>query len=201
VSVQDIVLDDEENVENHREQAQSKLCGVAKYGDPVVIIIRVNNHLKHTQCASCKVEENISDAPTDRALPLVVHVGLRDVFDESDRELDVGTIVQKVQPVNHIRPRQDNTDEKKQTKNSQNPSGHERDSLIAPFVKKALCDSNYSGDGGMYSEHDVVDLNWIQASGVPARVLLLNLGNEVQPQIEDAVQGETDQIEGEKVEV
>lgn len=71
------MLHHEEDVKQHREQAQAELGRITEDGRPIIVVVRIQNHLQHAQTAAGKVEENIADTPTTRALATIVHHGLR----------------------------------------------------------------------------------------------------------------------------
>ena len=100
-SVEDIVLQHEEDVKDNREETQPKLGGVTKQRTPVIIVVSYEEHLHHAECATCEVKQDIANAPTHCALPLVVHESLRDIFDESDAQLDIGAVGEEGQPVDN----------------------------------------------------------------------------------------------------
>ena len=61
--VQNVMLDHEEDVENHREQTQAKLGGVAEDGAPVVVVVREDEHLRDGQSAASEVQKDVANAP------------------------------------------------------------------------------------------------------------------------------------------
>jgi len=80
--IQTVVLHHEQNVKQDGEEAESKLCRVPKDGTPVVVVVADEEHLQDGEGATREVEEDVADAPADRALPPVVHVSLWNVLDQ-----------------------------------------------------------------------------------------------------------------------
>ena len=94
VPVEDVVLKDEEDVKENREESKTKLGGVAEYTAPVIVVVGDQNHLggniedetsedetnlEDAEAAAGEVEEDVANAPANGALPSVVHEGLRHV--------------------------------------------------------------------------------------------------------------------------
>eukprot|EP00401_Gymnodinium_catenatum_P043343 CAMPEP_0117536344 /NCGR_PEP_ID=MMETSP0784-20121206/41405_1 /TAXON_ID=39447 /ORGANISM="" /LENGTH=224 /DNA_ID=CAMNT_0005332905 /DNA_START=167 /DNA_END=842 /DNA_ORIENTATION=+ len=87
--VQDVVLYHEHHIENHGKVSQQQLRGIPSHRAPVVEPPSIKYQLKDAQEPPKEVEDNIMYAPTVRALALVIHPDLRQVFREGDRHLDV----------------------------------------------------------------------------------------------------------------
>ena len=88
-SVEDVVLEHEENIEGNGEKSQPELCWVPEQRPPVVIVVSYQEHLEHAEGAAREVQEDVPNAPPDSAFPAEVHESLGDVFDEGDAELDI----------------------------------------------------------------------------------------------------------------
>jgi len=104
------VLENEENVKQDGEQAKTKLGRISEDGTPVIVVVRNQEHLQYAERSSCKVENDISNAPSRSALPPEVHVRLGDVLDEGDAELHVGAVVEEVEPADDSGEGEDQTD-------------------------------------------------------------------------------------------
>ena len=99
-SVEDVVLEHEKYIKGYGEESQSELCGVSEQRAPIIIVVRDQEHLKHTQCSSREVEEDVPDAPANGAFSAEVHESLWYVLDQGDPELYVGAVEEEVQPYN-----------------------------------------------------------------------------------------------------
>lgn len=106
--------------------------------DDLTIIVRIEDHLQHGEHAAGEVEQNISDAPSLRALPPVIHHSLWHVLDERDRQLDVAAGVEEVQPV----PDASNCDAKSHDDDNKedcnDAAGDIRDSLVGALKESEL---------------------------------------------------------------
>ena len=94
-SVEDVVLEHEEDVKEDGEEAETELGRVAKDARPVVVVVSDQDHLqggievfehKHHdhdlndgETSASEVEEYISNAPAHSAFPSEVHVRLRNI--------------------------------------------------------------------------------------------------------------------------
>ena len=74
------------------------------------MVVRQQKRLEKTERTPGEIEENVANAPSEGALPPVVHEGLREVLDECDEELDIGAQVEELEPVDHRRQRHDHGD-------------------------------------------------------------------------------------------
>lgn len=74
--VEDVVLDHEEDVEEHREETQAKFRRVAEDWTPILVVVGEDEHLRYGKRAAREVQEDVADAPAWRALAAVVVVGL-----------------------------------------------------------------------------------------------------------------------------
>lgn len=83
------MLQDEEYVKENGEEAETELRKVAENAFPIVVVVRLQEHLQNGKRATGKIKQYVSNAPTIRTLTLVVHVGLRNVFDDGDEQLQV----------------------------------------------------------------------------------------------------------------
>lgn len=90
LSVQTEVLDEEENIKEDGEDAKSKLSWVSEDQRPLVIIVRLEEHLEEAKAAPCEVQKHTANAPALSAFVVKVHVGLWKILDQRDGELDVG---------------------------------------------------------------------------------------------------------------
>ena len=68
-SVEDIVLEHEEDIKHNREESQTKLGWITKQSSPVIIVVSYQKHLNHAQSSSCEVQQDVANAPTNSALP------------------------------------------------------------------------------------------------------------------------------------
>lgn len=90
LSVQVEVLDEEDNIKEDGEDAQSELGWVSEDQCPLVIIVRLEEHLEEAKAAPCEIQEHTANAPAPGAFVVKVHVGLWEILDQRDDELDVG---------------------------------------------------------------------------------------------------------------
>jgi len=109
-TVKDVMLENEKYVKEDREKTKSELGWISEDGTPVIVVVRNQEHLEDAEEASGEVEKDIADAPSRSALPPKIHVRLGDVLDEGDSELDVGAVVEEVEPRDDTRERENETD-------------------------------------------------------------------------------------------
>jgi len=148
VPVEDVMLEDEENVEENGEEAESEFRHVAEDAFPVVVIVRLQKHLQDGKGAPSEVKKNIPDAPSVRAFTLVVHVGLRNVLDDGDEKFEIGQKLGESQPSHDVRRRENQAHHRVKTHGQQKSSAESGDGLLAPLVKETLDDGDESnGDG------------------------------------------------------
>lgn len=76
LSVEDIVLQQEQYIEHDGHRAQPELGEVEEDAHPVVVVEGVQEHLEDGQQATRRVEEDVADAPADGGLAAVVVPGL-----------------------------------------------------------------------------------------------------------------------------
>lgn len=98
ISVQHIMLREEDQVVKHRHLTQRKLDRVARHPAPVALHGAINQQLRNTQHAARKVQQDLPDGPPDRALVPEVGHHLRRVLDKRDEQFDVAHRVHGVQP-------------------------------------------------------------------------------------------------------
>lgn len=92
------MLDEEDNVKEDGEDAKSELGWISEDQYPLVIIVRLEEHLEEAKAAPCKIQEHTTNAPTLGAFVVKVHVGLGEILDQCDDELDVGEAEEELQP-------------------------------------------------------------------------------------------------------
>ena len=94
-SVEDVVLQHEEDVKEDGEEAETKLGRIPKDARPVVVVVSDQDHLQggivvfdhqhhdhdlnDGETSASEVEEYISNAPADSAFPSEVHICLRNI--------------------------------------------------------------------------------------------------------------------------
>lgn len=84
------MLDEEDNIKEDGEDAKSELGWISEDQCPLVIIVRLEEHLEEAKAAPCKIQEHTTNAPALGAFVVEVHVGLWEILDQCDDELDVG---------------------------------------------------------------------------------------------------------------
>ena len=101
-SIEDVVLEHEEDVKEDGEETETKLGRVAKDARPVVVVVSDQDHLQggivvfdhqhhdhdlnDGETSASEVEEYISNAPADSAFPSEVHVRLRNIPAVADEQ-------------------------------------------------------------------------------------------------------------------
>lgn len=96
--VQTEVLGEEDNIKEDGEDAKSELGWVSEDQHPLVIIVRLQEHLEEAKAAPCEVQKHTANAPALSAFVVKVHVGLWKILDQRDDELDVGEAEEELQP-------------------------------------------------------------------------------------------------------
>lgn len=70
------MLDEEDNIKEDGEDAKSELGWISEDQCPLVIIVRLEEHLEEAKAAPCKIQEHTTNAPALSAFVVEVHVGL-----------------------------------------------------------------------------------------------------------------------------
>lgn len=89
LSVQYIVLHDEDQVKEDRNIAKQELGWVARDAAPIVLEARVDDQLEQGENSTSYIEQDSGNAPTDGGFPLVVDPCLGDIFHNRDDELHI----------------------------------------------------------------------------------------------------------------
>ena len=89
VSIEQVVLTQEDGVKGHADGAQAKFDGVAGDTGPVALHGRVEHELNERQEAAGEVQQDLLDAPAGGRLARVVDPHLRHVLDDRHDQLDV----------------------------------------------------------------------------------------------------------------
>lgn len=150
------MLDHEEYIKQDREQAKTKLGRISKNGTPVIIVIRNQKHLDNTEGASSEVKKYISNTPSRSTLSPEVHDCLGNVLDEGDSKLDIGAVVEEVQPGDDTGEREyqaDTDEDGNATQNTPADFGH---FLRASLKQDALKYGDSTGKDGMESKDDII---------------------------------------------
>ena len=118
------MLEHEKDIKHDGKKAEPQFGGVTKEGAPIIIVVGDDKHLADAEDASGEVEHDVADAPSDCALPAVVHIGLfvdkggivkrlafrmqllsasylGHILDECDGKLHIGAGIHKGQPCDH----------------------------------------------------------------------------------------------------
>ena len=67
-SVEDVVLQHEEDVEHDGEETEAELSRVPKDGGPVIVVVADQDHLDDAERAASEVKKDVSNAPAHSAL-------------------------------------------------------------------------------------------------------------------------------------
>ena len=95
------MLKHEKDVESDGKHSESEFGRIPEDVGPIIAVVSIHEHLSHAQNPAREIQQDIADTPTERAFTTIVEEGLRDVFDERDEDLDVGTPREKVEPSDH----------------------------------------------------------------------------------------------------
>eukprot|EP00754_Rhynchopus_humris_P036354 Rhum_TRINITY_DN18496_c0_g1::Rhum_TRINITY_DN18496_c0_g1_i1::g.167438::m.167438 len=168
VGVQDVVLNHEDDVEEHRARAQTELDRVTGHLRPVALRDAVHDHLRDRQGAAGEVEKDVPDVPTGRSLAAVVQVDLRGVLHDGDAELHPRKAKEEVQPrprslvvlvvtalVREVdEPRREHDEEEHNRRQR-----HRVEALVTALVEEDLREGDGRQKLGVEGEDDVVDAN------------------------------------------
>jgi len=201
LAVENVVLKDEEDVEQNGEKAEAEFRRVAKNAVPVVVVVSLEEHLQNGEGAAGKVQENVANAPSIRAFPFVVHIRLRNVFDNGDKEFDIREILDETVPVHSpcSSANQRNQGEKKHPQQEQ--SAHFGYTLYAPFIQEALDDGDQSDDDGVQSEEDIVPFHLNDGQRKCLEVVISDGGIVEERKRINGVASETGEVESDEVKV
>lgn len=108
------MLDEENNIKEDGEDAESKLGRVSKDQCPLIVIVRLKEHLEEAEAAPGEVQKHVANAPPLSALVLKVQIGLWKILDQCYCEFDVGKAEEKLQPRGYPDCSQNHGDECKQ---------------------------------------------------------------------------------------
>ena len=217
-SVEDVVLQHEENIEGNGEKSQPELCWVPEQRPPVVIVVSYQEHLEHAEGAAREVQEDVPNAPPDSAFPAEVHESLGDVFDEGDAELDIWAVEQEVEPQDDGREGEYENDDDEHGDGRQDSETHLGDCLVASLdiedwgdlmvspahfylVYHTLNDGDGAGPHGVEREEHVIGLDRDDSSRVSLQVFLLHWAHPEQGNVIATVESEANDVQSNKVEV
>lgn len=97
VTIQDVVLDDEDGVVDHADVTKCKLDGVSCDATPVTLLVAVDGLLAYTKNTTSDIQQDLRDAPTVSALVVVVGDDLWRVLDQGDNKLDIAHGVNNIE--------------------------------------------------------------------------------------------------------
>jgi len=200
-SIEDVVLEHEEDVKEDGEETETKLGRVAKDARPVVVVVSDQDHLNDGETSASEVEEYISNTPADSAFPSEVHIRLRNILYDCDPQFDVGEVVEHVQPGDDADSGQDEGDRDEDGDAQQDRQAPLRHLLVAPLEDEALKDGDGGGKDCMDGKEDVRRCDWKNSSRVLRVIFSLYGVDPEEGDVEASVEGEPDQVEGEKVKV
>jgi len=183
-SVENVMLEHEENVEEDGEEAEAEFCRVTEDRTPIIVVVRDDEHLSHTESSSGEVKQDVPDAPAGGRLAAIVHNSLGNVLDERDEEFDVRAHVQKVYPLEERRESEaDRHSEKDSDGCADDPTRH-RHRLTSSLVNETLKHGEGRDEGGVDGEQEIVQLDRVDAVRVAVEVLHLNRMNAVKAKVE-----------------
>ena len=83
------MLHHENNIEEDRHIAQSKLDRIPQDPGPVALQTRIDDQLRNGQNTTYNIQEYLPDAPTHSRFQLVIRPHLRHVFYQRHHQLDI----------------------------------------------------------------------------------------------------------------
>lgn len=101
MSVEKEMLRHEDEIEKDTHVSQSELDWISDHAAPVWLKAGVNEELEDGQYPTGEIQEDLSNAPSDRRLALVIHPDLWHVLDDRDNEFDVPESVDLHRLVDH----------------------------------------------------------------------------------------------------
>lgn len=136
----------------------------------VTVVVRDDNHLRHTESTARTIQDNVPDAPAQGALPAVVHVRLRRVLDQGDEQFNVGAKVEEVDPEQDVAESHAETDAEEETEDRDEDLAASGHGLVAALVHRALDDGDGTGEDRVQREDDIVQLDRVHACWVAVEV-------------------------------
>lgn len=106
------------------------------------MIVGEQEHLQYTKEAAREVKQDIPNAPSFSALSSIIHVCLRDVFDESGAQFDVWEVIQIVKPLNGSQTRRNESHNHKESNKTNEHSSHIGNTLLASLAQQMLNSKN-----------------------------------------------------------
>jgi len=168
------MLKHEEHVKNDGEESKSKLGWVTKNAAPIIIVVSNEDHLEYTEGSTGEIEDDVPNAPAHSAFAPEVHVSLWHVLDDRDSQLNVGAVVEEVQPRDGADNGEDESDDDHTGDYQEKAETAPGDSLIAPVVDDALEDCDGTSEDRVDREEDIIGLDGDDPTRMAREIVILN---------------------------